>query len=245
MNGALGTSEDYEQRAAETNAEYDRVIAQTKDRHNTEDLEHGKTLNISGVNPSEEGKSDEQLFSDFDGLVDLFTIFNNELRSVGHKMVKNFRYGKGKEFSDPVLNKYVSQSPEIYKFLQTFAGLLNSRLLDAGGDIDKVTNFTMPGRPVFNGTYNTWHGLKILINDTELTEITLNDLQMSPKGNWSATIGVTIYDHFGLDRHDVLGFQGFHSGFAAWYLLQARDYRPFVTKIEFAKRIYFSTTSTR
>ena len=100
----------------------------------------------------------------------------------------------------------------------------------------------MPGSMIFTRriiwvTHAT-HGLKILINDTEYTEVQLNSFRMNAKGNWSATVGVTIYDHFGLDKHDVLKYQSYHQGFAAWYILQATCYRPFVTKIQFQKTIF-------
>ena len=240
FHGTLGTARDYDERYEKGQQDDSRKVAHTRDRHNTEDLQYGKSLSLDGVNAVEANMTDDGLFNDFFDLIDFFTVLNHDLREVGHKMVKNVKDNKGSEFSDPVLNSYVSQSPEIVKFLQGFAVQLNDALTKANGNIDRVGNILLTSRPIFNGIYNTWHGLKILINDTELTEIQLSNFQMSPKGNWSATIGVTIYDHFGLDRHDVLTFQNAHQGFAAWYILQARGYRPFVTKIQFQKQIYFS-----
>jgi hypothetical protein len=55
---------------------------------------------------------------------------------------------------------------------------------------------------------------------------------------WTADIEVTIYDNFGLDKHDALTYQGNHDGFAAWWLLQhTRGHKPFQTKFVIKSRI--------
>jgi hypothetical protein len=93
-------------------------------------------------------------------------------------------------------------------------------------------------RPIFNGNYNKWHGLQILINDTEYTEIKLDKFYISANGKWDAEVTVSIYDHFGLDKLDALSYQNYHIGFAAWWILQhARGFVPFITKVTVQKRI--------
>ena len=55
--------------------------------------------------------------------------------------------------------------------------------------------------------------------------------------SFKAKLSITVYDHFGLDRNDVVKF-GLLAGFRAWYLLQqVRGYRPFVTKLELDERV--------
>ncbi|WP_376717536.1 DUF3289 family protein [Mucilaginibacter terrae] len=57
-------------------------------------------------------------------------------------------------------------------------------------------------------------------------------------GYWSATLDITIHDHFGLDKIDALTYQKYHYGFADWWILQhKRDYRPFETVIHVKKLI--------
>jgi Protein of unknown function (DUF3289) len=74
--------------------------------------------------------------------------------------------------------------------------------------------------------------LQILVNDTESTEIQIDNFKVDPSGDWNADITVIIFDHFGLDKADALKYQGDHLGFAAWWLLQyTRNHRPFETKI--------------
>jgi hypothetical protein len=82
--------------------------------------------------------------------------------------------------------------------------------------------------------YNRFHGLTILINDTEETTIWYmgnfnlnNDTKV-----WFADFYFEVTDHFGLDKHDAIEYQGYHTGFAAWWTLQhKRNYPPFRTKI--------------
>jgi Protein of unknown function (DUF3289) len=53
-----------------------------------------------------------------------------------------------------------------------------------------------------------------------------------PTGLWSADFYFEVTDHFGLDRHDAIAYQGYHSDFAAWWALQHRKgFKPFKTKI--------------
>ena len=87
---------------------------------------------------------------------------------------------------------------------------------------------------------NKLTGLQILINDTEQTQIKLLNFQIDPATQiWVADIEVTIYDHFGLDKHDALVYQGNHRAFAAWWILQhKRNYKPFTTKIVVKNRLY-------
>ena len=53
-----------------------------------------------------------------------------------------------------------------------------------------------------------------------------------------ATVEVTIFDHFGVDKKDALGKQHIHGGFTAWWLLQhKRGKVPFITKVVIRKTI--------
>lgn len=130
-----------------------------------------------------------------------------------------------------------------YNFARTFGNQLAAQLRTYGGDITKVPTIEMDSiRPIFNGTYNKFHGLQILVNDTEYTKIEMddNDFQLNPTtGNWSTAVTITINDHFGLDKADALEYQTYSLGFSSWWLLQhTRGYKPLNTVITVKLAIY-------
>jgi len=52
--------------------------------------------------------------------------------------------------------------------------------------------------PVFNGTHNKWHGLQILINDTQQTEVSIQTFTpiAGAVNFYSVDLIVTIREHF-------------------------------------------------
>jgi hypothetical protein len=216
-----------------------RPIAHTRSRGNTEDLRFGTSGDVSGITPSLVPLPDEALFDKMNRLFAACTVFDNDLNGVGNRMINKFRSRNGDPFEDGTLTQKVSQSATLINFAKKFGDELRTRLAAANGNIDLVTNFETNGyRPIFNGLYNKFHGLQILVNDTEFTEIQLDDFHIDNSGNWNAIITITIHDHFGLDKQDALSFQDYHGGFASWWLLQhTRGYTPFETVIKVQKRI--------
>jgi hypothetical protein len=210
-----------------------RVIAQTTPRGNTEDLDHGRNGNLSGILSSRAQLSDGDLFNGMSSMFHLFTYFDSGLRSVGDEMIQQFRNNSGGTFERPVLNARVANSSSFQNFVYSFGGELNKKLKSSGGDISSISSIVMDNktRPVFNGPLNKFHGLQILMNDTEFSEIQLDQFNgPTSMGYWSATITVTIHDHFGLDKLDAQKYQYLNYGFADWWLLQHdRDYIPFET----------------
>ncbi|MCA5005620.1 DUF3289 family protein [Sphingobacterium bovistauri] len=87
---------------------------------------------------------------------------------------------------------------------------------------------------MFNTIHDRFHGLQILINDTEYTEIRLLGFEDDAiRNSWLVSVEATVYDHFGLDLNDAITYQGKHVGFGTWWLLQhTRGYRPFETVIK-------------
>lgn len=77
------------------------------------------------------------------------------------------------------------------------------------GDINAVPQINIPQQyhPIYNGIYNKFHGLQILINDTEITEVYINSYTKNSTGKWSAIVTIIIHDHFGLDKGDALNYQ--------------------------------------
>jgi hypothetical protein len=217
-----------------------RIIAQTSPRGNTEDMQHGTTEDPTGISPSSLlSTSDADLFQKMKDLFHTCTYFDNDLSTVGDAMIQKFQNKSGGQYSNNVLNSKVAQSSALINFVKAFGEQFNASLQIAGGNINNVSPINMQNiRPIFNGLYNKFHGLQILINDTEYTEIQLDNFTIDGSGNWSADITITIHDHFGLDKNDALTYQNWNQGFPAWWLLQhTRDYIPFETIVVVRKKI--------
>lgn len=217
-----------------------RIIAQTSPRGNTEDMQHGTTGDPTGISPSSLLlTSDAYLFQKMKDLFHACTYFDNDLSTVGDTMIQKFQNKSGGQYSNNVLNSKVAQSSALINFVKVFGEQFNTSLQIAGGNINNVSPINMQNiRPIFNGLYNKFHGLQILINDTEYTEIQLDNFTIDGFGNWTADITITIHDHFGLDKNDALTYQNWNQGFPAWWLLQhTRDYIPFETIVVVRKKI--------
>jgi hypothetical protein len=213
-----------------------RLIGRTPDRHpgtNPPDLQHSFNGDDVGVYTHMIPKTDTELFVSMRNLFSKCTIMSPELRTVAWDMISRFENRTGGEYTNPTLTRHATSCVQFYNFLQNFGSRLGQALTATGGDINAVTEInTTSIRPAYTGIWNTLAGLKILINDTESSEIRLISFTKDSGINWTAEIEVTIYDNFGLDKPDVLKYQGKHEGFAAWYLLQhSRNYVPFKTKI--------------
>ncbi|WP_295650172.1 DUF3289 family protein [uncultured Mucilaginibacter sp.] len=212
-------------------------IAHTINRNNTEDMTYGTNGDTQGIDLTDNNASDDQLFQKMTSLLHLFTVFDNGLQVVGDKMTQKFRDKTGNQFEDPILNQRVNQSAALINFVKEFGATLNTLLGNNGGNINSVGTIVLTNRPKFDGLYNKFHGLQILINDTEYTEIQLDSFTISG-ASWSANVTITIHDHFGLDKNDATTYQSYHRGFADWWLLQhVRGYVPFETIVHVKKII--------
>lgn len=206
------------------------------DPPNVEDMAYGTPSpygDPTGIDPYLFGQSDDDLFAYMNNLFYWCTFFDNGMADVGQRMIQKFRDKTGGTFSDPTLDDRITKEAQFSDYIKLFGQQLNQRLQASNYDINQVTTIDMgQNRPVFNGLYNKFHGLMITINDTESTDIEFDpsDYQYLGNGKWVITVTITIHDHFGLDKHDALKFQGDHPGFAAWWILQhKRGYVPFET----------------
>lgn len=212
-----------------------RIIGSAPKRHgnNPEDLQYGTNGNTSGILSSMVGKTNAELFSSMRSLLWQTSILNPEMRTVTGLMADRFESNIGGTFENATLTAHVKQSVQYQNFLRTFGERLSGKLTEVNGNIDNIPEIsTNDIRPKFNGTWNKFVGLQIAINDTESHEIKLLNFRTEGGVLWSADVEVPIYDNFGLDKADALTYQGNHSGFSAWWLLQhTRGYKPFVTKV--------------
>ena len=210
-------------------------IGKTQSRNNTEDMTYGNTCDASDILSNMPNFTDAQLFDEMNSLFHSCTALDGSMKSVGDDMIQKFKDKTGGTFTDPTLSQKAFESSAFKNFVITFGGLLNQALANANWNINNVSEIDIPQiiRPVFNGFYNKFHGLQILVNDTEQTEIELNGFIIDPVTHkWTASITVKIKDHFGLDKNDALTYQNKHAGFAAWWILQhCRGYKPFETNL--------------
>lgn len=220
------------------------LIGRTTNRGNTEDMQWGTNGNASGIDPFviQNYPTDGDKFFLMTDLFNWTTALDSDLRGVSTLMIDKFQSKTGGTFENNVLNQKVKESTEFRNFLRKFGENLQSELQESNGNMQSVINKPVQMldiRPIFNGSYNKFRGLQILINDTEYTEVRLESITDSPNGqNWNVVVEVTIRDHFGLDKNDALTYQGWHSGFAAWWLLQhTRGYKPFETVVKVRQMI--------
>ena len=216
-----------------------RVIGKTEPRGNTEDMQHGTNCDASGILSNMPNFTDAQLFAEVE---DLFhKTSTGALETVGDIMIDRFRNNFGGQFTNATLSQAVFDNSKFQNFIVKFGKELHMALAANNWDINQVPPITMPqaDRPAFNGLHNKFHGLQILINDTEETIIELKDFSINAiTHKWTADLNITIKDHFGLDKNDALTYQNSHAGFAAWWILQhCRGYKPFETKISFKMQL--------
>lgn len=216
------------------------LLGKTTDRQNTEDLEYGTNDNFTGLDLTDFDESNDGLFGIMTELFDFCSTY--DLEDVGHDMIGKFRTNTTVDYyySDNRLNQAVRNSSDLINFLKEFGKALVPEVQRLGNVVSVPTIEMEETRPVFNGAYNKFNGLQILINDTELTEIRYINSRNS--GNqWEVEVEVTIYDHFGLDRADAIAYQIYHRGFPAWWMLQhLRNFVPYKTKVVVYKTLKFS-----
>ena len=217
------------------------LIGITTDRNNIEDLTSGFDGNTEGLKAVYLfDDTNEELFNKMKDVLDIGTTFG--LQDVATDFWNTFKTNTDPRthIQDNRLNLAISNNSSFTDFLKRFGDILRAELTKTNGQINSVPLIDLKNlRPVFGGNYNMFHGLTILINDTEKTEIRLEKFETVPGTNkFFATVEVTIFDHFGVDKKDALGKQHIHGGFTAWWLLQhKRGKVPFITKVVIRKTI--------
>ena len=213
------------------------IIGENQDRGNTEDLEYGFDGDGEGILFGNSNWDDDDLFTNMHILFDACTFFSSDLRVAADVFLGIFstNLSSSESYTHPAISEKVADSREMKGFVERFGAELNTALSINNGNIDGIFIDMEEDRPVFSGKHHLFHGLKILINDTEHTVIFLEPDTYSydsDTGEWEGTFCFVVCDHFGLDRADAMKFQCMHSGFAAWWVLQhQRNYVPFITKV--------------
>ncbi|MFZ4474509.1 MAG: DUF3289 family protein [Saprospiraceae bacterium] len=216
------------------------LIAESPPRGNTEDMTNGVNGNCEGIiEDCFVEYTDQDLFNKMINLFHYFSMF--ELETIGDAFVTRFQSRNASDYYNISLSSHVAQSPEIKNYVKAIGFELNKILFQNGGLISIGAPINMGNvHPVFNSLYNKFRGLTILINDTEQSQFKyVKDYYFDETtGDWGGEFYIEVTDHFGLDKHDAIVYQGHHSGFAAWWVLQhKRNYPPFRTKIKITARI--------
>jgi len=182
----------------------------------------------------------------------LFAI--GELETVAKRMLNHFKSSNGKEFIDPILTKHIQNHPSAMRFCNSMEDIIVNRLKENNSDLTKISyknynngNDTARikdakwGHPRFDTLKDTFlGGLTICMNDTWAYEVFIVEKTVYDN-KWSITYKVKLYDHFGLDKPDVEKIYKYGAGFRSWFILQhVRNYKPFITKVEFDKTFEFT-----
>ncbi|MCO6462415.1 MAG: DUF3289 family protein [Saprospiraceae bacterium] len=208
-----------------------------------EDMQHGYSGNTTGIKGCSDC-TDNQMFNSMTALFEWTS--TNPLQTEAYKYIGRFEDKSGGVYSNDIVSNAIKSSTTYKNFVKTVGGLINSKLINNNGNFNGINflsqdiNILNQNRPKFNGFSNKINGLQILINDTEQTQIShLGDFVSNPNnGEWEITLIIDIVDHFGLDRHDAITYQGWHSGFPNWWRLQhTKDYTPFITNFHVVTKI--------
>ncbi|AXY34285.1 PAAR domain-containing protein [Yersinia pseudotuberculosis] len=184
------------------------------------------------------------LFDEFRDLSDAFS-FYGEYKGVIRKMITHMEKNTGKAYSDPLLDKALTEQILNDKS-ESSSLVLIERVLSDNIDwgeqfyplIDKGKLYESialnSSLPKFNDYIDRINGLVITVHDTWSTHITLQSLKITGD-TYTATIKYRVQDHFGLDNDDISNpiYRQFRI-FRIWFVLQRGEmysYRPFITEM--------------
>lgn len=184
------------------------------------------------------------LFDEFRDLSDAFS-FYGEYKGVIRNMITHMEKNTGKPYSDPLLDKALTEQILNDKS-ESSSLVLIERVLSDNIDwgeqlyplIDKEKIYESialnSSLPKFNDYIDRINGLVITVHDTWSTHITLQSLKITGD-TYIATIKYRVQDHFGLDNDDISNpiYRQFRI-FRIWFVLQRGEmysYRPFITEM--------------
>ena len=164
---------------------------------------------------------------------------NPKMQAVALKMTQQFFDNTGGEFSDPDLDDAVNDDINTKDFRNNLMVRFNTELAKVGGDLSKLTTFTI-GNPAYNNWHNNTDGLGITIHGVSNVEVHLVKFQWTnqKKGSYYVKLKIDMFDNFGLDKEDISPglwpgtWYKFSGGLKAWYKLQhVFDHVPLRTHI--------------
>jgi hypothetical protein len=209
---------------------------------NVEDMQHGTNGDCSGImfncmtntgGMANHTLTDEDLKTQMRNLMTFFSL--DPIEDIAVSFAERFFSKISSDHYATDLSDHVRWNPVMLNYMTGFGAQLNKVLKNNNGNIHLSEALNLGDKPPhFTGWENRWRGYTITMNNTETAEIWYMgnfNLDNSTKV-WSADFYFEVTDHFGLDKHDAILYQGYHTGFAAWWALQhKRNYPPFRTKI--------------
>lgn len=210
-----------------------------------EDMMYYDNPSVLGLNISADllyGKTHEELFG---YMRKLFTMTSfGQRQQIALKMVEHFKSRQGGEFRNDLLNVLVNQDVSFIAWVDNIFEKLSMWIKEANGNACNMKEAEIP-RFSFDDFNHKWNGMGIMIHQMHAIEVELTEFEYNVNtGNYKGIVKFHLYDHFGLDREDVVkGHQrniqpyGSEDGFKAWWILQHyKGYKPFLTHIEIYKK---------
>ena len=202
-------------------------------------------------------KSDDELFKNLINLAEW--VSSGDLEDNNKRIIAEWHrqvYQTSEDhYTDSRLTDAVFKEETTQSLISEVKRLLHKALRVVNGDISRLSISNYIGqfnikRPVFSSFSDKLHGLTFALNDTWGFKVTLLNYRYdaTTKKYW-AKLKFDVFDHFGLDKDDVVKFgsmekvqdragklapdsicQQAADGFCSWFILQyKRGYKPFVT----------------
>ncbi|MFL9485489.1 DUF3289 family protein [Chitinophagaceae bacterium LWZ2-11] len=230
-----------------------KIIASSKikkylgaDGKPNEDMMYYDNPSVLGLNISADllyGKTHEELFGYMRNLIT--NTSKGPYQQVALRMLEHFKSRRGGEFKNALLNQLVDIDVSFITWKNYFYTEFTNRLKEVQGDVCKISSPFEINRFSFDDFNHKWNGMGIMIHQVHAIEAELVEFEYGAHtGNYKGIVKFHLYDHFGLDKRDVMEghkrmFQpyGSEEGFKAWWILQHyKGYQPFLTHIEIIKK---------
>ena len=230
-----------------------------------EDMKFGTSFDLSTIKDDKvrenlerlSKKSDDELFKNLINLAEW--VSSGDLEDNNKRIIAEWHrqvYQTSEDhYTDSRLTDAVFKEETTQSLISEVKRLLHKALRVVNGDISRLSISNYIGqfnikRPVFSSFSDKRHGLTFALNDTWGFKVTLLNYRYdaTTKKYW-AKLKFDVFDHFGLDKDDVVKFgsmekvqdragklapdsicQQAADGFCSWFILQyKRGYKPFVT----------------
>ena len=174
------------------------------------------TVRINLLRLDEE--TDEQLFARMKNLAEW--VSQGKLEANNINLIDTWRQQKlsnpQQYYSDDRLTDAVFDASVTQDFVDQIKEIISNSIRSASGDLGKVSMKSTPNskrnkvelkRPTFSSKIDLINGLTFALNDTWGFRITLKSYSCDiKKRKYWAIVSIEIYDHFGLDKEDVIKY---------------------------------------
>lgn len=224
----------------------------------TNDQSSNDMIGISDLFQYQLDSSEEYLYEDFKGLMDMFAI-SGEGREIVSDLIDKFIYGTEESidiktnngiislpcYNSPKLIKKVISDEQVQKYEETVVEEFTKQLKKYKGNIieaKRAMQDIIEDSKAYDIAFSRddlsylLGGMTLSINDLWGSSVNIHSINVD--GNsYNGVLHFRLYDHFGLDIHDVEKIYVNLAGFRAWYVLQHYDgfngkYKPFINVID-------------